>query len=528
MHTSIRSLGLVAAIAAAACEGDPGPAGPPGGIDPALAPADKLILAMGGDAALVGLDRLSATVTGSRYVLDEGYLPGEPAVAAGTFTAELRWDLAADQLRLDYQRTPTFPFPGAYQYTEYLGVAGGWREGVDNLFGAPGGAMPSDRWASGRRQQRLLHPEVLVRGLATGALAARDAGLGVVGGVLHHRLEVDDPVHPWTFWVEVGTGRLTRVVTIENEHLRGDVELTASYAGWEDAGGGLRLPRQAVLTVDGEVIHEEQRTALSVNPSLAADTFAIPGGGAVAVDAADAARGERTHSFHQMFAAVGIPLDGLQTQVQASELRPGVWHLTGGSHHSLVVEQASRVIVVEAPLYPARAEAVRAWIASRFPGKPVSHVIATHAHGDHAGGLRAFVAAGATVVAGSEALGLYRQIFAAPRTIEPDALAGAPRPATLVGVAPGRSLTLADAQRPVEIYPVDTTHAADMLVAVAGGVLFVSDIYSPGLPPSPQAIRELRQAITDHPGIPVALLAGGHGGTATLAELDAAIAASGS
>jgi hypothetical protein len=481
----------IGAVFLVACEGDPGPAGPAGpegpqgpagGLDPSLSATDKLLTTLGGKAAVAGLQTLQATITGQRSILDEGFLPGDP-VTAGVFSATLRWDVAARHVRLDYQRTITALIPGSYTYTELLRADGGWVDGVDNFFGAPGGALASDRWASARRQQLYLHPEVIARELAAGARTAKDAGVGVLGGVLHHRLEVSDAVAPLTLWIEVGTGRLSKISSFENEHLRADVPVEAFYTDWSDVGAGLSLPRRAVLTIDGETVHEELRTALAANSVFPAATFQVPGGGQTTVIADHAARGERSHQFYEMFSGVGIPLAGGQTVVQQTELAPGVWHLTGGTHHSLLVEQAAGLIVVEAPLYAERSEALLTWIAERFPGKPVSHVIASHFHGDHAGGLRTFVAAGATVVAGDAALGLYRRVFAARRTIEPDDLATAPRLATLRGVDPGDHITLPDTTRPVEIYTVDTTHAADMVVAVAGGVLFVSDIYSPGFPP---------------------------------------------
>lgn len=524
-----------AIVAAAGCEGGTGPAGPagpagqdgpqgtPGGLDPALSATDKLLTTLGGKPAVAGLQTISATISGQRAVLDEGFLPGDPATAGASFTATLRWDLTSRDLRIDYQRMVATPLPGMYTYTELLRADGGWVDGTDNFFGAPGGALSSERWASARRQQLYLHPEVIARELAAGTRASKDAGVGVLGGVLHHRLEVTDAVSPWTLWIEVGTGRLSKISAVENDHLRADVPVEVFYADYSDAGAGLSLPRRAVITVDGEVVHEELRTALTANTAIAASTFAVPGGGQPAVVADQAAGGERSHQFFEMFSGVGIPLAARQTTVAPTELVPGVWHLGGGTHNSLVVEQASGVIVVEAPLYAARSQALLTWIATNI-AKPVTHVVATHFHGDHAAGLRTFVAAGATVVAGDAALGLYRQVFAARRTIEPDDLAATPRLASLRGVDPGAQVTLADATHPVEIYTVDTTHAADMVVAVAGGILFVSDIFSPGIPASPVALRELRQAITDHPAVPVVRIAGGHGGTATLVELDALIA----
>ncbi len=537
----IRSIGAVLSVALAAMgcgedgndgaagpagpAGPEGPEGPSGGLDPALSATDKLVTGLGGATAVRGLTTITATITGERRVLDEGYLPDEPAGGGGTFAATLAWDVGAGDLRLDYQRQIAAPIPGAYTFTELLRADGGWRIGVDNFFGIPGGPLASERWGSARRQQLLLHPEVVARGLVTGALTATDAGVGVIGGVLHHRLAVADAGGPLTLWIELGTGRLAKITTIENEHLRADVPVEALYADWSDAGAGLRLPRRALITVDGELVHDELRTALAANAAVPATTFAVPDGGQPTLVASEARRGERSHQSIEMFAGVGIPLAGNQITVLEAELAPGVWHLTGATHNTLVVVQAGGLVVVEAPLYGERSEAVLAWAARKFPGKPVSHVIATHAHGDHAAGLRTFVASGATVVAGDAALGFYRRVFGARRTVEPDRLATNPRLATLRGVAPGATLTLPDATRPVQVYTVDTTHAADMLVAVAGGILFVSDLYSPGIPASPVALRELRQAITDHPAIAVAKIAGGHGGTSTLAELDALITA---
>jgi glyoxylase-like metal-dependent hydrolase (beta-lactamase superfamily II) len=531
---NIRSVGLVLSVALAAtgCDGDagpvgpagpPGPEGPPGGLDPSLSATDKLVTAMGGKPAVSGLTTITATITGERLILDEGYLPDDPSGAGGTFTATLAWDVAAGALRLDYVRAVAAPIPGTYTYTELLRADGGWRIGVDNIFGIPGGALSSERWGSARRQQLLLHPEVVARELATGALTGTDAGVGVIGGVLHHRLEVANAAGPLTLWIEVGSGRLAKITALENEHLRADVTVEALYTDWSDAGGGLRLPRRALITVDGELVHDELRATLAANAAVPATTFTVPDGGQPTLIASEARRGERSHQFYEMFTGVGIPLAGGQTTVVEDELAPGVWHLSGGTHHSLVVDQADGLVVVEAPLYGERSEALLTWAAGKFPGKPVRHVVATHFHSDHAAGLRTFVAAGSTIVAGDAALGLYRRVFAARRTIEPDRLAATPRLATLRGVAPGETLTLPDAARPVDIYTVDTTHAADMLVAVVNGVLFVSDLYSPGISASLTPLRELRQAITDHPEVPVARIAGGHGGTATLAELDALI-----
>jgi glyoxylase-like metal-dependent hydrolase (beta-lactamase superfamily II) len=510
---------FAAAALGFACEGDTGPAGPPGGIDPMLSPADKVIVFFGGKQSLAELATMTATISGERSFIDVGYRPEDHAIAAGRFEATLQWDAATDHVRLDYLRTVTFAFPQTYTYTELLRSDGGWRIGVDNNRATPSGPISSERWGASRRQQRFLHPEWLVRDLASGGIAGRDAGIGVLGGVLHHRLEVPDSVSPLTLWIEVGTGRLTKISTIENEHLRTDVALDTYYSDWTVLNNGVTVPQRAAISIDGEVVHEELRT-ITANPDIPASVLAVPDGGTLMLVEDEVQRGERSHQFYEMYGSIGSPRDGNQIRVLPRELRPGVWHIEGSTHNSLVIEQSDGIVVVEAPLYAKRSEALLTWIGTQFPGKPVTHVIVTHFHGDHSAGLRTFVSVGATVIAGSAALGLYRKVFSARRTIEPDRQTTMPRQAVLRGVSPGEVVTVPSGNQSVNIYTVNTTHAADMVVAVVDGVLFVSDIYNPGVSGRPAELRELRQAISDNPTIPVATIAGGHGTTATLQELD--------
>jgi hypothetical protein len=44
---------------------------------------------------------------------------------------------------------------------------------------------------------------------------------------------------------------------------------------------------------------------------------------------------------------------------------PGVYHVTGSTHHSLVVEMNDYIVVVEPPLYEERSQAVINEIAKR-------------------------------------------------------------------------------------------------------------------------------------------------------------------
>lgn len=498
-----------------------GPDRPPD-VDPDAPPLDKALAAVGGRDALVALSSFRITAGGERRMTLEGYVPEDESHPVSTFESEVTADVSGDRLRIAYRRMNLF-FGAAPTYDIIIDGDVGVLAGVESVFGFPGGDLPSDRVASTLRQHRLLNPQLLLRAVALGELTARDAGLAVRDGELRHRIEIGDDVHPLSLFIDRETGEITELATLENDYVSGDTALDVYYEGWRAWDGDVQFPSEVVIALAGQELHAEHRTAVATNTALDDGSFAFPPTAAPTYVAEDAARGARTSQFHESFAALGVPLDGLQTYIEAQQLATGVWHLRGGSHHSLVIEQAAGVVVVEAPLYEARAQAVLAWIAANIPNKPVTHVIATHHHRDHAGALRTFVARGARVIVGAAARPFLGEAFRAARTIEPDELAAAPRAAAFDTVARGGELVLADSTRPVQVFAIESTHAADMLIAYVPGaqVVFVSDIYSPGFPPNPFGARELRNAVVAR-GLSVTTIAGGHGGVGPRADLDAA------
>jgi glyoxylase-like metal-dependent hydrolase (beta-lactamase superfamily II) len=105
-------------------------------------------------------------------------------------------------------------------------------------------------------------------------------------------------------------------------------------------------------------------------------------------------------------------------------LAPGVWEvvLEGEDSRSLAVELESSVAVLEASTTSAAGEAIVDAVAARLPGKPVRFVFFSHHHPHYTGGLRAFVAAGATVVTTPGNARLVEEIAGRRFTLSPDRL----------------------------------------------------------------------------------------------------------
>ena len=171
------------------------------------------------------------------------------------------------------------------------------------------------------------------------------------------------------------------------------------------------------------------------------------------------------------------------TRVASQKAADGVWYVTGGSHHSVVIEMKDHVIVVEGPLNDERALAVIAETRALVPNKPIRYLVVSHHHFDHSGGVRAFAGEGVTLVTHDLGRPFFERVIAAPATVSPDHLAKSGRKAAVEGVRDRRVLT--DGTRTVEIRHIaGILHADDMLMVYLPKEKFLieADAYTPPAP----------------------------------------------
>lgn len=500
--------------------------------DPTADEAATLALnALGGRDALTALRTLEVAAEGTRAWADESFAPGEPE-STNEYQTRLAFDAETAALAIDISRRITFAgFDVEQSHREVLHGDAGHVAGIESVFGFPTGDLSSDRAAAIRFEQRLLHPQLIALDLLEQPELARALDDAELDGRAHRRVEIARDVAPLVLWIDAGAQTLSAITTMENDPLRRDVEVAVRYHDWATSPSGVRTAGRLELRHAGQLVIAETRGDVVVDGELQPGTFALPEEAMPVFVAEDAARGERNHGWHRAFAASGLPQQGLQTHVEAIEVAPGVHHLTGGSHHSVVIEQDDGVVVLEAPLYEARAEAILAWIDETLGTQPTTHVVVSHFHQDHSAGARTFVAAGATLVTGDGSQAMWKQVLEAESTLQPDPLAAAydVEPDVLV-VGEGSSVLLADERNPVRVYDLPNTHAVDLVVPVieTANTAFIADLYSPGSPfqidNGPRETLEGLEAL----GLTatVEVLVGAHGqGTATLADLEAAVAA---
>ena len=174
------------------------------------------------------------------------------------------------------------------------------------------------------------------------------------------------------------------------------------------------------------------------------------------------------------------------------ELAKGVWLLAGQSHHSVVVEFGDHLILIEAPQNDTRALAVIAKARELAPNKPLTHVVNTHHHFDHSGGIRAAVSEGLAVITQKANAQFFQDAATRAHTIAPDALAKSPKPLKLEVV--DDAMELADSTMTLQLYRIDgNPHGDAMLMAYLPKekILVEADAFTPGAAVQPYAANLL-------------------------------------
>ncbi len=298
-------------------------------------------------------------------------------------------------------------------------------------------------------------------------------------------------------YVSARTGLVSKLETLGDNVVLGDV-LTETVLSDYRPVAGVQMPFHVVTRVGGQVTLDTKYTDVKVNSGLDAALLETPAG-AVQVAPAPPAT------------------------VAVTKIADDVFLLAGGSHNSLLVTFADHSLLVEAPLGDERTQALMAKIKEIAPGKPVRYVVMTHYHFDHSGGLRGWIAQGATIVTTPGNKPFVEAMAAAKHTIRPDDLSRAPRAAVVETFTGKRVFT--EGARTVEIHDVGpSAHVAEMAVAYLPKekLLFVADLFTipieGPIAPAGTATRQFADKIQAL-GLQVEKIAPAHGRMGTIDEL---------
>ena len=157
-----------------------------------------------------------------------------------------------------------------------------------------------------------------------------------------------------------------------------------------------------------------------------------------------------------------------ERRAEATKIADKVWDVRIGGNGGAVIEFADHLVMFEAYNNEADTFARLDVADTLVPGKKVTHVIVSHHHFDHSGGLRAAVARGLTIVARRGNEGIFREMVARPAPNFPDALARNPQPLKFLPV--DDHLALDDGTMRVDVYhAVGHLHMAEAVFAYIPG-----------------------------------------------------------
>ncbi len=433
--------------------------------------------AHGGAQAIRGLSAAAFRWEGEDYAPTQGRVPAATWDTAGNgrgVTSDVRVDFARGRYAWDRE----FRFGGGY--LNAIRVLGNGREllSYNHQPGRGMGGTTYQRDTTGTPQRRTLSslagsmPVLLIRQALERSNTLRYLGRSGDGAhVVTYTTSEGDPV---TLHFDTATHLLTRRDDLGAGSLGDEVD-AVHFAGYEQVGG-FSVPRRLELRWNGLLAGRQRLVSFAPAAELPDTLFRVPAG-------------------YTTPSAGGPPA--------MTRVAEGVYYVEriGGGYRSLVVDTEEGVVVVDAPLNPDASGAAIALIERTLPGRPIRYLVVTHHHGDHIGGIPAYAARGATILAAPGSEAYLRRMLTVTRTLgRIGAAPAAASPLTIETLAGRR--TIGRGERAVEVLDVGpTSHAAAMLAVYVPSqkLLFQGDLLRinehGGPVAAPEAARDLAALI---------------------------------
>ena len=243
--------------------------------------------------------------------------------------------------------------------------------------------------------------------------------------------------------------QVTKVETRVDHAVVGDLLVEFEYSNYK-AMNGVQIPGRIVQRQAGLETFNADITAATPNPPNLTELLTPP--------PPPAGRG-------------GGPGGGGGGGAQQPPAAPPVEKLgdgafkIGGNYASLAIDMGDHVLVVESGQSDARGMAVMAAAKQAIPNKPIRFVVNSHPHFDHASGLAAAVAEGATILTHNNNEVVLERLLSGPRTLIGDSLSKVANRRTDVVTGVGdRDVRKGTNGKVVELHRIPNEHSDGMLV----------------------------------------------------------------
>jgi glyoxylase-like metal-dependent hydrolase (beta-lactamase superfamily II) len=440
---------------------------------------DAMHAALGGQS-LDEAKTLQTTISQKHWDFSQARDWGEEPAYVGVATTTVTHDFRGG-MHLALSPRPIYPAQWKWDYEETYrsDKACGFRRGTDEYGGKKSAPTPAGRIGYRTKLAKVasvwLLDRLVVREEVTDWHGVATDGPLVLSGTWHGA--------PVTLTLDPSSHLPLSFAVIEDNAIMGDIPYVVSYADWTTVSGG-QLPQKLVHTVAGHVYQRDQHSDFTLD--VDAD-FQVADKHCEDVDLAEVELGHHRAQFLMNFTLKGFLKDHdlFDHSVSWEEFEPGVFLAAGPLYSSMVVDLGDQVVVTELPFSTERSAALLDLVAAKLPGKPITHVVNSHLHHDHFGGLRAAVARGIPVVLAPNKVEALTQYAAAPKTLVTDEQSVAGNTPQIITVDED-TWELKGSERSLVVHKIDVRHGGDMLMVYVPDTksLFIADLFSPGIPPT--------------------------------------------
>jgi len=288
---------------------------------------------------------------------------------------------------------------------------------------------------------------------------------------------------------------VTKVETRVEHAVVGDLLVEFDYSNYQNMNG-VQVPTRIVQRQAGLTTFDANITSATPNPPNLTALLTPPpapprggapgagappaGGGAAPAPGGQGARGAAAPAAPPAAGAAQAGGGGGQQPAAApvDKLGDGAFKI-GGNYASLAIDMGDHILVVESGQNDARGLAVMAAAKQAIPNKPIRFVVNSHPHFDHASGLAAAVAEGATILTHRNNEQVLERLLSGPRTLTGDSLSKvATRRSNVVEAVDDREIRRGNNGRVVELHRIPNEHSDGMLAVYLPmeKVLWTADI----------------------------------------------------
>jgi Metallo-beta-lactamase superfamily len=509
-------------------------------VQPALAQGNagdlvrQAIDAQGGAEALRGLTGIAVKGDARFWEPGQSLVAGGEPRPLGTATFTITWDLAKDMARTNWDRDQQYPPPAVkLNYTEtVLPTLGFVTTGTNNQ------PMSGIRVAAHQRELERASPRLLLKAMDNPA-NVRGMDAQQLGNRSLPAVSLMDGGTTFVILFDPATHLPAAIRTRDDDNISGDSNYDLVLDGWT-AAGSARIATMLSYRLNDVEVAKLSYATVERNPIIAADAFAVPAAVQAAAIPPATANVPYQWVLRRLFLTRFLDSDAIIYPtgggLKLVELAPNVQHVQGGTANNLIVAMKDFLVIFDAPYGELQSRWTIDAAKAKYPGKPIRYLVLTHHHMDHTGGMRTYVAEGATIIVPSQSAAYFEKIVTYPHTIVPDELQKNPRPLKMYEVF--ENMTIKDETAEIRVYNTASggetaarppnPHVDGMLIGhvIESKLVYVTDLISPRGAPIERSgeTATVGKALREFDVEGDVTFVGGHGTTVKRAEIERALA----